>query len=466
MPEWMKESSTSFEPNKKETFMLKNRKGILFLLNKFQVSGKRNKTILSDIHPAIQLISTFLLIVLISTAQKVLVLWLLGIYLGMLLLVEKPTILRNIVKKASILILMPLIIYLPIFFLGQFSLLFIVHLFFLAIVISQYMETTNMNQFIAALKIFHFPNIILLQLDITIKYIFFFGNLLIQLLAAVEARAVGGNIQLSTGSNLISLISLKSFTYGKKLDMVMEARGYTGQYYRVNHLVYRYQTKPVFSPCNLEIARGEYLVLMGDNGSGKSTFLNLLAGFLKPSEGTIYFMEQSLTAWKKDPIHKKKYYAHLGILFQETDTQLFNATVYDELAFGPRQLQLSEHETAKRINDCLNLLKITHLSNQVPYQLSGGEKKKVAFASLLVMNPDVYLLDEPFAGLTKESEKLFKKIIKNLHQLGKTIILSTHDYLSICEEADSILLFDSAVTRYSKEEIEANANLLQHLKRY
>lgn len=90
-----------------------------------------------------------------------------------------------------------------------------------------------MNQFIAALKIFHFPNIILLQLDITIKYIFFFGNLLIQLLAAVEARAVGGNIQLSTGSNLISLISLKSFTYGKKLDMVMEARGYTGQYYRV-----------------------------------------------------------------------------------------------------------------------------------------------------------------------------------------------------------------------------------------
>ena len=89
-----------------------------------------------------------------------------------------------------------------------------------------------MNQFIAALKIFHFTNIILLQLDITIKYIFFFGNLLIQLLAAVEARAVGGNIQLSTGSNLISLISLKSFTYGKKLDMV-KARGYTGQYYRV-----------------------------------------------------------------------------------------------------------------------------------------------------------------------------------------------------------------------------------------
>ncbi|PQG71488.1 energy-coupling factor transporter transmembrane component T, partial [Enterococcus faecalis] len=97
----------------------------------------------------------------------------------------------------------------------------------------QYMETTNMNQFIAALKIFHFPNIILLQLDITIKYIFFFGNFLNQLLAAVEARAVGGNIQLSTGSNLISLISIKSFTYGEKLDMVMEARGYTGQYYRV-----------------------------------------------------------------------------------------------------------------------------------------------------------------------------------------------------------------------------------------
>ena len=86
------------------------------------------------------------------------------------------------------------------------------------------------------------------------------------------------------------------------------------------------------------------------------------------------------------------------------DSQLFNSTVYDEIAFGPRQLGLTEEEVSQRVQDTLSLLKIEDLRDRVPYQLSGGEKKKVAFASIMVTNPDVYILDEPFNNLSKEYE--------------------------------------------------------------
>lgn len=235
--------------------------------------------------------------------------------------------------------------------------------------------------------------------------------------------------------------------------------------YQIKALTYRYQTE-VFPAFDLTIEPGEYLALMGENGSGKSTFLNLLAGFLMPATGEIWFEGKNLTGWQANTVQKKKFYSHLGILFQETDSQLFNSTVYDEIAFGPRQLQLAPAEVEQRVNDCLALLKLEPLKKRVPYQLSGGEKKKVAFASILAMNPAVYLLDEPFNGLTKETEKLFKQILKQLQQLGKTIILSSHDYVSIAHEADAVLLFTDPIKKYSTEEITADPTLYQQLINY
>lgn len=236
--------------------------------------------------------------------------------------------------------------------------------------------------------------------------------------------------------------------------------------YEIKGLSYRYQDESVFPTFDVTIAAGEYLALMGENGSGKSTFLNLLAGFLTPATGTITFKEQELVTWQASAVQKKKFYSHLGILFQETDSQLFNSTVYDEIAFGPRQLQLSPTEVQQRVADCLALLNLEPLQKRVPYQLSGGEKKKVAFASILAMNPEVYLLDEPFNGLTKETEKLFKQILKQLQGLGKTIILSSHDYVSIEKEADGVLLFTDPITKYTPTEIAEDHSLYQRLINY
>lgn len=219
----------------------------------------------------------------------------------------------------------------------------------------------------------------------------------------------------------------------------------------------------VFQPYSDIISNGAYLLLMGDNGSGKSTFLNLLAGFQLPSTGKIVFNGKEMKAWQKN---KKAFYRQLGILFQDVDHQLFNNSVYDEIAFGPRQLELSENEVQQRVEDCLKLLKIDHLKHRVPYQLSGGEKKKVAFASILAMNPDVFLLDEPFTGLTKDAEKLFKEILRNLHHIGKTILLASHDYRSFQDEPVEVLLFEGKVTHYTQAQLHADQRLTRHLADY
>lgn len=227
--------------------------------------------------------------------------------------------------------------------------------------------------------------------------------------------------------------------------------------------VYPKTQQEVFQPYSTVIQQGDYLLLMGDNGSGKSTLLNLLAGFQQPTSGKIWFNGEALTSWQKK---KKAFYRHLGILFQEVDHQLFNNSVYDEIAFGPRQLGLLEEEVKKRVEDCLTLLKIEHLRQRIPYQLSGGEKKKVAFASILAMNPEVFLLDEPFNGLTKEAEKLFKEILQELHHLGKTILIASHDYRSFQAEAVDVLLFDGTITRYKNEELKTNQKLTNRLCAY
>ena len=213
--------------------------------------------------------------------------------------------------------------------------------------------------------------------------------------------------------------------------------------------------------------RVPYQLSGGENGTGKSSLISLLTGFKQEESGRILFLGKDLKEWLKDKRQKRDFYSRLGILFQDVDSQLFNSTVYDEIAFGPRQLGLTEEEVSQRVQDTLSLLKIEDLRDRVPYQLSGGEKKKVAFASIMVTNPDVYILDEPFNNLSKEYEEFFRELLHELHSAGKTIIMSAHHFKHLHHEKADVLLFeDGKADFFPAQEVLNNQQVIERLSHY
>ncbi len=199
--------------------------------------------------------------------------------------------------------------------------------------------------------------------------------------------------------------------------------------FRMEGVWYRYYGRFLaLAGVSLEVWPGESVALLGANGSGKSTLLRIMAGLLLPDSGRVAAFGTTLCPEVLDDARMgQEFRARVGIVFQDADCQLFNATVAEELAFGPLQVGLNEAEVARRVADVLALLKLEHLRERVPYRLSGGEKKRVALGAVLTCNPEVLLLDEPTAGLDPRSRDGLEDLLAALHQAGKTIVVATHD---------------------------------------
>lgn len=195
---------------------------------------------------------------------------------------------------------------------------------------------------------------------------------------------------------------------------------------------------------NLTINQGECVSIMGPNGSGKSTLLKVLVGLYPLQGGSYHYRNREINAdYLKDQEQAGRLYQQIGLVFQNSPVQLFNLSVYDEVAFGVRQLDISAEEVEQRTRDCLDLLGITHLSDRIPYHLSGGEQKLVAIASVLVMNPDVIIFDEPFNGLSPRYRELIAHLIQQLKAAGKTIIISSHHFNQIRDLVDRVYVFST-----------------------
>ncbi|MDR3672459.1 MAG: ABC transporter ATP-binding protein [Holophaga sp.] len=185
----------------------------------------------------------------------------------------------------------------------------------------------------------------------------------------------------------------------------------------------------VLSQIDITISRGDAVAVIGPNGCGKSTLLKLLNGIIPLSAGNYRLDGEDISAASlKDAAFAKRFHQRIGFLFQNSNAQLFCPVVSDEIAFGPRQMGLEEPEVLKRVEDCLQFLGIGKLRARVPYHLSEGEKRKVALASVLALNPEVLVLDEPMNGLDPRMKRFLGEIIISLNESGKTIICSTHDF--------------------------------------
>ena len=182
---------------------------------------------------------------------------------------------------------------------------------------------------------------------------------------------------------------------------------------------------------SLKVRQGEQISIIGSNGSGKSTLLAILNGLVYPTSGELFAFGNEITEEVFDAIKDNEFRTYfrtkVGFVFQNSDVQLFMPTVYEEIAFGPLQLDFSPEEVKTRVEDVLAMMDIDKLRDRSPHTLSGGEKKKVCIASVLVNNPDILLLDEPSAGLDPRTQLWLVELLQELGRAGKTVITATHD---------------------------------------
>ena len=207
---------------------------------------------------------------------------------------------------------------------------------------------------------------------------------------------------------------------------------------------YSYERVVALDAVSLSIPAGQRVALLGANGSGKSTLLRLLDGLCFAASGTVRFRGEPLTEERfRNETFSFDFRRRVGLVFQNPDTQLFNPTVFDELAFGPLQLRWPPDLIRQRVAQMLDDLNIAHLKDRPPHRLSGGEKKRVAIASVLILDPQVLLLDEPTAGLDPQSQSHTIDLLAGWKGTGRTVVTATHDLDSVEEIADYCFVFQA-----------------------
>lgn len=191
---------------------------------------------------------------------------------------------------------------------------------------------------------------------------------------------------------------------------------------------------------SVAIHKKEKIAVLGANGAGKSTFFLNLNGVREPESGEILLFGERI-----DKKNRRKLIKSVGIVFQDADSQMIEATVKAEVAFGPLNLKLPREAVEDRAQKAIQRLKLEEYKERPPHYLSGGEKKRVCIADILAMEPDIIIFDEPTASLDPSHAKLFEELLEELWQEGKTVLLSTHDTDFAYRFADRVLIFSEGV---------------------
>lgn len=209
----------------------------------------------------------------------------------------------------------------------------------------------------------------------------------------------------------------------------------------------------------LEIPDGQFVGIIGHTGSGKSTLMQHLNGLIRASSGQIYFNGEDIYAKGYD---MKKLRSKIGLVFQYPEHQLFEIDVFTDVCFGPKNLGLSKEEVERRAKDALEKVGLPEeLYFQSPFELSGGQKRRVAIAGVLAMQPEVLILDEPTAGLDpKGRDEILKQIKKLQEETGMTILLVSHSMEDVAEYVDRIIVMNKGSVMYDDEP----KNVFRHYK--
>lgn len=227
---------------------------------------------------------------------------------------------------------------------------------------------------------------------------------------------------------------------------------------RINfeHVNYSYEKSvPILRDVTFSAHEHESIGLIGANGVGKSTLLKLLVGLNLGYEGTI-----SVEGMKVEKQILPKIRERIGYVFQDSDSQLFMSTAYEDIAFGPRNYGLSEPEVQERVENALSMIHIEHLKNKQIYKMSGGEKKMVSIATILAMTPDIILMDEPSIALDPRNRRYLIQILNQFHHLK---IIASHDLDMILDTCSRVILMANGtiIRDGNAEEILSDKELLE-----
>ena len=240
---------------------------------------------------------------------------------------------------------------------------------------------------------------------------------------------------------------MKTTTQTTKEDIILKAENL--------YFSYDDENSHSLNGLSLEIKRGHKVAFMGANGSGKSTFFLCCNGIHRPSSGTLYFNGEPIDYSKKGLLDLR---AKVGIIFQDPDNQLFSASVYQEISFGILNLGVSEEKAKEEVEQVIDHLEITPFRHKPTHALSGGQKKQVSIADILVMHPQIIILDEPAAALDPKHTTMVNHIIDRLTDEGITVLMSTHDVNYALEWADDIFLFKDGKVLMQGTPIEVFSN--------
>lgn len=226
---------------------------------------------------------------------------------------------------------------------------------------------------------------------------------------------------------------------------------------KINDLTYKYEDGTIaLDKISMNIKKNSKAAILGSNGAGKSTLLLHLNGVLKAQRGNILIDNIELNKKTAGVIRRK-----IGLIFQDPDDQVFSSTVYDDLAFGLVNMGFDEDETQKRIKEISHIFGITDLLGKNTFNLSYGQKKRVAIAGVIVMKPEIIVLDEPVAFLDPKTKNVIFNILEDLHKKGHTIIITTHNIDFACEWAnDFIILNEGHILEQGTQDILLNEELV------
>ncbi len=222
--------------------------------------------------------------------------------------------------------------------------------------------------------------------------------------------------------------------------------------------------KVALEDINIEIKSGEFVGIIGHTGSGKSTLIQMFNGLLKPNRGEVLVNDQDING---EQVSKKEIRQKVGLVFQYPEYQLFEMTVKDDVAFGPKNLRLDANEITARVQYALDAVGLDHTYyEKSPFELSGGQKRRVAIAGVLAMKPEILILDEPTAGLDpKGRNELFKQLQKMHHELGLTIVLISHSMEDVARYAEKLFVLYKGKIAYqgTPREVFANGKKLEEI---